>query len=321
MSGALLAINEPDPIFPERAVGPEENTVANGAANYTEELVMAMVTTQLTIMSFPIFNVQIIPFSSNFENLFGADAKIPGSTKIAPFYMQFKRPNRSTPTGQISKDRTAFGLSSPTNSLNFGLRKKKGVPVHKLQHNVLYRTRERLHKHGVGDAAYVCSLFLSSGDYVKSAHHHGLWHWPYYWLKGPYVRKYVMIHGADLIDFPDIPWLDGHVSVPPHAKVTSASHSYSFDHAGGDVCFHSPLVIDQPRRTLRDWIAGMAESARLDRAPTLDRSNELLAAMREGAELPDELDASRASMPGWMAFGDALEAEYGISQFAFLVLD
>ncbi len=55
--------------------------MANGAANYTEEMVMAMVTTQLTIMSFPFFNVQIVPFSSNFERLFGADTRIPGSAK------------------------------------------------------------------------------------------------------------------------------------------------------------------------------------------------------------------------------------------------
>ncbi|MCA0197878.1 MAG: hypothetical protein LCH59_07125 [Proteobacteria bacterium] len=61
--------------------------MANGAANYTEEMVMAMVTTQLTIMSFPFFNVQIVPFSSNFERLFGADTRIPGSAKVAPFYM------------------------------------------------------------------------------------------------------------------------------------------------------------------------------------------------------------------------------------------
>lgn len=295
--------------------------MANGAANYTEELVMALVTTQLTIMSFPLFNVQIVPFSSNFENLFGADAKIPGSAKIAPFYMQFKRPNRSTPNGQISQDRTAFGLSSPTDSLNFGLRKKDGVPIHKLQHNVLYRTRARLHKHGIGDAAYVCSLFLSAGDYVKSAHHYGLWHWPFYRLKGPYVRKSVIIHGAALIGFPDIPWLDGHVSVPPHDKVTSARHSYSFDHTGGDICFHSPIVIDHPRQTLRDWIAGMAESTRSEIAPDLDRSHELLNTLREAAELPEEPDGVRAALPRWLAFGDALESEYGISQFAFVVPD
>lgn len=281
---------------------------------------MALVTTQLTIMSFPHFGVQIVPFSSNFENLFGADARIRGSARIAPFYMQFKRPNRSTPTGQISKDRTTMDLSSPSDSLNFGLRKKKkGVPVRKLQHNVLFRTRERLRKHGVGgDAAYVCPLFLGCGDYVKSAHRHGLWNWPFYWLRGPFVIQDVAIHGAVPGDFPGVPWLDGHVSIPPHSEVASASHSYSFDHVGGNVCFHSPLVVDPPPLTLHDWIAGMAESARSDRAPTLERSGELLTAMREATELPEAPDTSRGSLPRWKAFGNALESEYGISQFAFV---
>lgn len=67
--------------------------MVNGAANYTEEQVTALVTTQPTIMSFPALNVQIVPFSSKFESIFGADAKIPASAKIAPFYMQVKRPS------------------------------------------------------------------------------------------------------------------------------------------------------------------------------------------------------------------------------------
>ncbi|BCX42188.1 hypothetical protein I5U29_05855 [Stenotrophomonas maltophilia] len=312
--------------------------MANGSANYTEELVMALVTTQLTIMSFPIFNVQIVPFSSNFENLFGADAKIPGSAKIAPFYMQFKRPNRSKPGGDISSDRAALGLHCTTGSLNFGLRekaKRKGsakVPVHKLQHNVLYRMRARLLKRGIGDAAYVCSLFLSSKEYVAHTHLHGLLGWPFYWFNGPYSNRAVVIHGTATPSFSAIPWLEGHVSIPPHDTVASASHSYSFDPTGGEVCFHSPRLLDGERRTLPAWIANLAESIQFDRAPAIGRSDELLAELRdivglraepsgdrdrEGLEEQPERDLDYIAE--WMAFGDQLEEHFGISQFAFIL--
>ena len=305
--------------------------MANGAANYTEELVMALVTTQLTIMSFPVFNVQIVPFSSNFENLFGADAKIPGSAKIAPFYMQFKRPSRSTPTGKISLDRAALGLGCTTGSLHFNLRKKANpsVKVDKLQHNVLFRMRARLLKRGVGDAAYVCSLFLSSKEYVAHTHLHGLLGWPFYWLKGPYSSQHVVIHGTTPASSSDIPWLEGHVSIPPHDNVGSASHSYSFDPTGGEVCFHSPRLLDKQGRTLPGWIANLAESAQFDRAPAIGHSDELLADLRNVVGLKAEPHGDREGLteePGrdrdytkeWMAFGDQLEEHFGISQFAFI---
>lgn len=311
--------------------------MSNGSANYTEELVMALVTTQLTIMSFPFFNAQIVPFSSNFENLFGADAKIPGSAKIAPFYMQFKRPNRSKPTGNISKDRVALGLHCTTGSLNFSLREKASskvsgkVPVHKLQHNVLYRMRARLLKRGIGDAAYVCSLFLSSKEYVAHTHLHALLRLPGYWFKGPYSYRDVVIHGTTPPPFLDIPWLEGHVSIPPHDTVASASHSYSFDPSGGEVCFHSPLLLDGERRTLPAWIANLARSIQFDRAPAIGRSDELLAELRDivGLRAEPRGDRDREGlaeqpernldyMTEWMAFGDQLEEHFGISQFAFI---
>ncbi|RDZ27999.1 hypothetical protein [Lysobacter silvisoli] len=320
--------------------------MANGAANYTEELVMALVTTQLTIMSFPVFKVQIVPFSSNFENLFGADAKIPGSAKIAPFYMQFKRPTRSTPTGKISLDRADLGLGCTTGSLHFNLRKKanSSVPVHKLQHNVLYRMRSRLLKRGIGDAAYVCPLFLSSKEYVAHTHMHGLLGWPFYWLNGPYSNQKVVIHGTAPATFSDIPWLEGHVSIPPHDIVASASHSYSFDPTGGEVCFHSPRLVDRQRRSLSGWIATLAESTKLDRAPAAGRSDELLAELRnvvglrveagddrdrgelkeeprddrDRGDLKEEPEREWDYMAEWMAFGDQLEEQFGISQFALI---
>ncbi|HEL3863686.1 TPA: hypothetical protein UM690_001581 [Stenotrophomonas maltophilia] len=316
-----------------RVFNSEQNTMAKGAANYTEELVMALVTTKLTIMSFPVFKVQIVPFSSNFENLFGADAKIPGSAKIAPFYMQFKRPNRSAPTGKISRDRIALGLHCTTGSLHFNLRKKADskVPVHKLQHNVLYRMRARLLKRGIGDAAYVCSLFLSSKEYVAHTHLHGLLGWPLYWFKGPYSNRDVVIHGTPPAPFSAIPWLEGHVSIPPHDTVASASHSYSFDPIGGEVCFHSPRLLDGERRTLPAWIANLAESIQFDRAPAIGRSDELLAELRDIVGLTAEPRGDRdredlAAQPErdldyiaeWMAFGDQLEEHFGISQFAFI---
>lgn len=298
--------------------------MANGAANYTEELVMALVTTQLTIMSFPELNVQIVPFSSNFENIFGADAKIPGSAKIAPFYMQFKRPNHSTPTGKIFVDRDALHLSAPDDCLNFRLRRKADAktPVRKLQHNVLYRMRERLLNRNIGDAAYICSLFLSSADYVAFTHAHGLASWAAYGINGPYTNYNVIVHKTPYA-FVGVPWLGGHVSIPPHAPVGSPNHSYSFDRSGGDVCFHSPRVVEHSL-DLRSWIERAAERARSGDPPRIENSIELLSSLRDAAALdeggaPTDAPArERGLTAAWMAFGDALENEYAISQFAFL---
>ncbi|MCD0279379.1 hypothetical protein JWH04_10575 [Xanthomonas melonis] len=298
--------------------------MTNGAANYTEELVLALVTTQLTAMSFPALDVQIVPFSSNFENIFGADAKIPGSARIAPFYMQFKRPNRTSPTGQIFKDRDALKLSSPDDCLNFRLRRKAdaSIPARKLQHNVLYRMRQRLLKRNIGDAAYVCSLFLSSADYVAATHAHALACWANYGSTGPYTNQAVVVNKTPFT-FHGVPWLGGHVSIPPHATVKSASHAYSFDFTGGDVCFHSPSVVEHTT-DLRSWIQQTAERARSGDAPRVEESVELLAGLREAAELHARGEPAvaprrdRGPAGEWMAFGDALQRDYDISQFAFL---
>jgi hypothetical protein len=120
-----------------------------------------------------------------------------------------------------------------------------------------------------------------------------------------------------------VPWLAGHVSIPPHATVASASHAYSFDYGGGDVCFHSPSRVEGSG-DLRAWITQTSERARSGDAPSIENSSELLANLREaahlsaGGETSDAPARGRGSVEEWMAFGNALEEEYGISQFAFL---
>src|SRR3546814_10714838 len=85
--------------------------------------------------------------------------------------MQFKRPAAypDFSTSKIVTDRRKAGLTSTPHALYFPLRQKRETHQD-FQHNVLLRLRQRLLNHGLGDAVYVCPLFLDRSAYRLNMH-------------------------------------------------------------------------------------------------------------------------------------------------------
>jgi hypothetical protein len=297
-------------------------------ANYTEEVVGFALEAYLTLLSFPRQRFSIEPFSRSKERWIGADGRLHGSIKrFTPFYMQFKRPF-AYPDYSVSKiisGRKVEKLNTSPLSLYFPLRQKQPSHNH-FQHNVLFRLNRRLRKYGLGDAAYVCPLFLDRSAYRSNLHIAGLFQWARFWHYYPYNLESVMIeNGGNKIRFDRVPVLTEHISVPPHEVVKTASHSYSFNENGTELCFHSPASLPEGSSDFASFLSGISEGF-LDGETGLppDGSAQLLKELMSDVlgdqEAPLLMPYADGSDPigRWFAWGDYLRAEYAINQFAMV---
>ncbi len=242
--------------------------------------------------------------------------------------MQFKRPTAypESSTSKVITDRKKVGLTTHPHTLYFPLRQKQ--PTHKdFQHNVLFRLRQKLLKHGLGDATYVCPLFLDRSTYRFNMHRSSLWQFGRFWRLAPWELEEVLVEdGGNRTRFDRIPVLAEHISVPPHIKVTSAAHRYSFSEKGTELCFHSPEVLPEGSMGLPSFLAKVS-SGFLDGGEKLapDGSHQVLDELitevygdreREAATLDIESDDP---LGRWFAWGDHLRTEYSIEQFALVL--
>ncbi len=298
-------------------------------ADYTEDIVGFALESFLTLLSFPRHRFSIEPFSRAKERWLGADARLYSDIRgFRPFYMQFKRPFAypDYSTAGIIKDRKTLKLQTSPHALYFPLRDKKDG--HKdFQHNVLLRLRRRLHNKGLGDAAYVCPLFLDRSAYRFHLHWSGLWRWPRFWHPDPWDLEHVLLNnGGSTIRFDRVPVLAEHVTVPPHDAVTTSKHRYSFTESGTELCFHSPQALPEgaaPLATflmrISDGFLGGGEKIRPDTA------NEELQALIVAAEghQPESIAPTFRVEEGdpignWLAWGDYLRLAYEIDQYALV---
>lgn len=299
-------------------------------ADFTEDTVGFALESFLTLLSFPRFRFSVEPFSRGKERWLGADARLNGKISgFKPFYMQFKRPSAypDASAAKIITDRKLLGLSVAPRTLYFGLRDKQ--PSHRdYQHNVLLRLRDRLVNRGIGDASYVCPLFLDRSAYRFHVHLAGLLRWPRFGRYDPWEWEEILINGSNgTVSFGAIPVLQEHVSIPPHAKVTSARHSYSFSERGTDLCFHSPLALPEGTRTLARFLKDVIGSP-LSGEGFISSENaqeilrELLSESEdEGSQPLSEIYSSFGAEDGiasWLQWGDYLKTEHQIEQFALV---
>lgn len=296
-------------------------------ANYSEDIVGFALDSYLALTSFPKYRVTIEPFSKGQERWLGADARIVNEiTGFKPFYMQFKRPSAypDTSTSKIIKDRKSQSLQVSPISLFFGLRDKS--KNHKdYQHNILYRWRNRLKKYANSDAAYVCPLFLDRSAYRFYLHFSGVSRW-WGFGRSPWDRKKVFIKNNGVrYSFADIPFLAEHVSIPPHAIVTTAKHSYSFTEQGTELCFHSPLSISEGSFRLGEWIDSLSRDLYSNNSLiTVQEANNKLKELllnddEEGIPFPDDLFEVEEGLVAWSKWGKHLSENYSIEQYAFVV--
>lgn len=298
-------------------------------ADFTEDTVGFAIESFLTLLSFPRLRFSIEPFSRGRERWLGADARLNGHLKgFMPFYMQFKRPSAypDTSTAAVIKDRSALKLPVSPRVLYFGLREKQ-KSHNDFQHNILYRLRKRLVARGLGDATYVCPLFLDRSAYRFHVHLAGLKLWPQFWRYDPWELEDILISSASgSINFNQIPVLREHVSIPPHVLVPNAKHSYSFTEQGTDLCFHSPRALPEGTITVADFLTKIAGNFRDEGAfiPIDDSGQQFRSLFAERDNdgepplLPDDWPRNEDGLAAWLHWGDYLRQEFQIEQFAFM---
>ncbi|WP_177191653.1 hypothetical protein [Nitrosospira sp. Nsp14] len=298
-------------------------------ADFTEDTVGFAIESFLSVLSFPRLRFSIKPFSRRQERWLGADARLDGYLKsFKPFYMQFKRPSAypDISTAKVIADREKLRLPVSPHTLYFELRKKR-EQHYDYQHNVLYRLRKRLLSAGVGDAAYVCPLFLERSAYRFHVHMSGLMLWPIFWRSSPWELEEILISSTSgEIKFDQVPVLREHISIPPHSIVSDAKHSYSFTEGGSDLCFHSPLALPDVGTSLTSFLAKVAGTVQDDHGfisinDAGRRLRELFAAednAENGFLLPESMRANDNGLEAWLYWGDYLRQEFGIEQFALV---
>ncbi len=297
-------------------------------ANFTEDVVGFALESFLTLLSFPLHRFSIEPFSRKKERWLGADARIHAEIQgFRPFYMQFKRPAAypDFSTSKIISDRRKVGLTTTPHALYFPLRQKQETH-NDFQHNILFRLRKRLLKYGLGDAAYICPLFLDRSAYRFNLHCSGLARWGRFWRHHPWEFEDIVLEdNGRQIRFDRMPLFSEHISVPPHAPVTTASHKYSFTDNGTGLCFHSPEALHDGAMSLSKFL-GKISTGFLDRGDKLspDSSdqvlNELIADVYEDQEtaVPTFFAEGEDPIGRWFSWGDHLRSEYEIEQFALV---
>ena len=296
--------------------------------NYSEEVVGFALEQFLTLLSFPHFRFSIEPFSRAKERWLGADARLHGGIRgFRPFYMQFKRPFAypDHSTSGVITGRRELGLATTPRALYFDLRRKSDTQ-RSFQHNVLFRLRGHLQNRDIGDATYVCPLFLDRSTYRISLHLSGLVRWPRVWRREPWeVEDVVVRDGGRRLRFDRTPVFAEHISVPPHETITHASHRYSFTESGDDLCFHSPTALPDGSTDLAKFLNNVSlDFLNGGKKVLFDDADKVLSELisevfgDEGAKAPYFGSLGGGPIGRWFAWGDYLRNEYQIEQFALV---
>lgn len=300
-------------------------------SDYTEDVVGFAIESFLSLISFPFYRFSIEPFSRTKERFLGADGRLLGRISgFKPFYMQFKRPSAypDHSTSRIVRDRKAItpkALNTSPRTLYFGLREKQNGQSD-YQHNVLFNLRARLIRRGIGDATYVCPLFLERSAYRFWMHMAGIRRWSRFLLLDPWDLEDVFVDiGGKRILFDRIPILAEHVSIPPHDLVKDAKHSYSFTEQGREVCFHSPLSLPEVAVSLSSFLMSVSEGFLSNESVILfedaQRALQTLLTAEVGEEalpMSNRIFENQDGIGGWLSWGDFLRREYEIEQFALM---
>ena len=261
----------------------------------------------------------------------GADGRLLGRIiGFKPFYMQFKRPSAypDHSTSRIIKDRKKTkpkALNTSPRTFFFPLRDKQ-VGHTDYQHNVLFKLRARLIRHGLGDATYVCPLFLERSVYRFWVHMAGRRRWRRFWSPKPWDLEDVLIEaGGKRILFDRIPTMAEHVSIPPHDLVNNAKHFYSFTERGREVCFHSPLSLPESAVSLSSFLKSVSEGFLSNESIILSSDAQRVLqsflttdVAEEALPMPDRIFENRDGMEAWLEWGDFLRQEFEIEQFALI---
>jgi hypothetical protein len=291
--------------------------------DFTEDIVGFMIQSMLTIVRFPRAPFALVPMSKKDEIIYGADALI---DTISPIYIQFKRsfayPDNSS--SSIIKDRKKLKANCSPRILFFELRDKQ--PKHiDYQHNVLFDLKAKLDAAGKGKAFYTAPLFLNRTAYLLAVHMSSLLSWrPWHWFMYEpfYKQTQNILTSTGSIRFQNIPILKEHVVIPPHTRVTTHKHKYSYLESGKEVCFHEPTNLDS-QSTLGQTVYDFLKFR--DGQPTteminLSESASLLDNLQNGIVGEISIERNQNVINRWVEFGERLRTDFDIYQFMLLKL-
>jgi len=290
--------------------------------DFTEDLVSFMIQMMLTILSFPRAPFSMIPLSKKEERIFGADVKI---DSIAPLYIQFKRslayPDFST--AKFLKERKNLYLSNSPIVLYFELR-NKAKNHNDYQHNILHSLRNKLQQRGIGDAIYTAPLFLYRSAYLLSVHINSMLSWRHCSIfpQQPFpIGNIDLVTKTGNIRFQNCPVLKDHISIPPHRKVSTHKHRYSYLESGKETCFHSPEIAKSTSnfgQFIYDFINfrdGQPDAELIKIEKSIRFLNELNSHFFDQTLREDELEPI---LDRWLEFGDRLKRMYNIEQYMLI---
>ncbi len=282
-----------------------------------------MVQILLTIPRFPRAPFALVPLSKSDEVIYGADAYI---DSISPLYIQFKRsfayPDFSA--SKIIMDRKILKVNYSPKTLFFDLRDKQ--PTHRdYQHNVLFDLNAKLEASGQGKGFYTAPLFLNRTAYLKAVHLASIfswriWHW---FMDEPfYFKTQNIITRTGTIRFQNIPILKEHIVIPPHVKVTTHKHRYSYLETGSEVCFHEPTKIEQDQnlgQIIYDYLKSQ-DGQPTTQMTNLQESISLLNSLQNDLFEQNQSEQKESIIGRWLQFGEKLRTEYDIFQFMLIKL-
>lgn len=267
---------------------------------------------------------------SSIEAKTGADYEYQGIQ--ARYYLQAKAPIAlmSPNTVPIARGKESEGLNAirafrrdnsladDPYSLCFGLRKpaKHAKVPDELQHNLLYAMNDPAKN---SHAMYVAPTTYSKQEYLRllrdRTHWSQLHDGPFWRFRHTRARLAIPTQlAADILI--NMPFLQAHICITPHDKVTTHEHHYSYSVHANDVAFHSPTVLEGVSWNLSDFLASQARQ--LGRSETQSTESVLDALKRALPEsVVRDLGASSQQPPLWTIrqIGRVLLHQYGIIQY------
>lgn len=219
---------------------------------------------------------QITPLWSERFQLKAVDEQLTGSDKLfdrfVPIYLQFKvsqglRPLKSNlipthpfrPLQQIRRFRCTNKINTDP-VLYFRLRDMART-ANDFQHNIL----RSLHDPPYQYAQYVAPLTLTIDEYndlLKASLWNRLFTFDPFFYRPQHLFRETSRPFLGLI-----PFLRGHISIPPHHDVTTSKHHYSYSKSGGKLAWHSGEKIVGDFR-LSTWLGQLLEASYFDRNST-----------------------------------------------------
>lgn len=269
---------------------------------------------------------------SSIEAKTGADYEYQGIQ--ARYYLQAKAPIAlmSTVTVPIAGGKVNEGLNAirafrrDNNladipySLCFGLRRpaRHAVVPDELQHNLLYA----MNNPGKNShAMYVAPTVYSKEEYMCLLRDRSHWQMlddgPFWKFRHAWTRLAIPTQIASEI-LMNMPFLQAHICITPHEKVTTHEHHYSYSANANDVAFHSPIVLESTSRNLSDFLASQARQiGRFETQSTESVLDELKGNLPESAlrALRDSFQQDLRPLGVIRQIGKLLWEQYGIVQY------